>query len=186
LPRSPARKPGGRSQTIAAPEFPIVGIGASAGGLEAFTRLLAALPPDTGLAFVLVQHLDPKHDGMLTTLLSHTTAMPVVETLREPLLVLDPDLRVKSANRTFHQIFRTNPQATVGRFVHELCGGQWNIPRLRTLLEEILPKNAHCEGFEGAAGGRSERIPNSRRLKRADGQTQMVLLAMEEKKGTHP
>ncbi len=123
---------------------------------------------------------------MLTTLLSHATAMPVVETLREPLLVLGSDLRVESANRAFYQIFRTTPQATVGRFVHELCGGQWNIPRLRTLLEEILPKNAHFEGFEGAGGGRSERIPNSRRLKRADGQTQMVLLAMEEKKGAQP
>ena len=59
--------------------FPIVGIGASAGGLEAFTELLAALPSDTGMAFVLVQHLDPDHPSLLTTLLARTTAMAVEE-----------------------------------------------------------------------------------------------------------
>src|SRR5579872_614022 len=50
-------------------DFPIVGIGASAGGLEAFTQLLRHLPGDTGLGFVLVQHLDPKHESALTQLL---------------------------------------------------------------------------------------------------------------------
>lgn len=58
---------------------PIVGIGASAGGLEAFTRLLNHLPLDTGLCFVLVQHLDPKHDSALTQLLARATSMPVRE-----------------------------------------------------------------------------------------------------------
>ena len=59
--------------------FPIVGIGASAGGLEAFTQLLQHLPVDTGMAFVLVQHLDPAHESALTGLLARTTAMPVRE-----------------------------------------------------------------------------------------------------------
>ena len=58
---------------------PIVGIGASAGGLEAFTQLLAALPPRTGLALVLVQHLDPKHESMLAALLARTTQLPIHE-----------------------------------------------------------------------------------------------------------
>jgi len=58
---------------------PVVGIGASAGGLEAFRQILSALPTDTGLAFVLVQHLEPKHDSVLTTLLSRATKMPVSE-----------------------------------------------------------------------------------------------------------
>ncbi len=57
----------------------IVGVGASAGGLEAFSRLLAALPPDIGMAFVLVQHLDPNHASVLTELLSRTTSLPVLE-----------------------------------------------------------------------------------------------------------
>ncbi|PYT32737.1 MAG: hypothetical protein DMG58_09575, partial [Acidobacteria bacterium] len=59
--------------------FPIVGVGASAGGLEAFTELLEALPSDTGMAFVLIQHLDPKHESMLSEILSRSTAMPVRE-----------------------------------------------------------------------------------------------------------
>jgi two-component system, chemotaxis family, CheB/CheR fusion protein len=59
--------------------FPIVGIGASAGGLEAFRQLLRALPPDTGMAYVLVQHLDPRHESILAELLSQTTKMPVSE-----------------------------------------------------------------------------------------------------------
>src|SRR5207249_573656 len=59
--------------------FPIVGVGASAGGLEAFTKLLRALPPDTGMGFVIVQHLDPKHESMLTAILSQATTMPTME-----------------------------------------------------------------------------------------------------------
>ena len=59
--------------------FPIVGIGASAGGLEAFSELLKHLPIDTGMGFVLVQHLDPKHESGLTQLLARVTAMPVRE-----------------------------------------------------------------------------------------------------------
>jgi len=59
--------------------IPVVGVGASSGGLEAFTELLTNLPTDTGMAFVLMQHLDPKHKSHLTELLSSTTKMPVAE-----------------------------------------------------------------------------------------------------------
>ena len=59
--------------------FPIVGIGASAGGLEAFSQLLRHLPVDSGMAFVLVQHLDPKHESRLAGLLARTTRLPVLE-----------------------------------------------------------------------------------------------------------
>jgi two-component system CheB/CheR fusion protein len=59
--------------------FPVVGIGASAGGLEAFTKLLAAVPADPGIAFVLIPHLDPTHRSMMADLLGAHTAMPVVE-----------------------------------------------------------------------------------------------------------
>ena len=96
-PKKQARKPRKRSQQVApapAPQatepetpppelssptgtFPIVGIGASAGGLEAFTQLLQHIPVTTGLAFVLVQHLDPTHESMLPELLSRVTKMPV-------------------------------------------------------------------------------------------------------------
>ncbi len=71
-----ARKP---DANVGHNSFPIVGIGASAGGLEAFTRLLKQLPADTGMGFVLVQHLDPVHESALTKLLSKATSMPVSE-----------------------------------------------------------------------------------------------------------
>jgi two-component system CheB/CheR fusion protein len=61
----------------ASPSFPIVGVGASAGGLEAFTQLLNHLPVDPGMAFVLVQHLDPKHASSLVELLTRSTKMPI-------------------------------------------------------------------------------------------------------------
>ncbi|MEH1954576.1 chemotaxis protein CheB [Nostoc sp.] len=59
--------------------FPIVGIAASAGGLEAFTEVLRHLLTDTGMAFVLIQHLDPKHKSLLSEILARTTQMPVTE-----------------------------------------------------------------------------------------------------------
>jgi two-component system CheB/CheR fusion protein len=92
LPKSPARKtgsPGPEQAQIPAEHskgsldptngkpFPIVGVGASAGGLEAIRQLLAHLPDDTGMAFVLVQHLDPRHESRLADLLAKTTRMPV-------------------------------------------------------------------------------------------------------------
>jgi len=61
--------------------FPIVGIGASAGGLEAFDQFFRHCPVDSGMAFVLVSHLDPAHASMLTEILQRTTTMPVVEAL---------------------------------------------------------------------------------------------------------
>ncbi|MEH2148893.1 chemotaxis protein CheB [Nostoc sp.] len=66
-------------QDIADASFPIVGIAASAGGLEAFTQLLQYLLPDTGMAFVLIQHLDPNHKSLLSEILARTTQMPVSE-----------------------------------------------------------------------------------------------------------
>lgn len=59
--------------------FPVVGIGASAGGLEAFTQLLSHLPADTGMAFILLQHLDPNQPSLLSAIIARPTAMPVQE-----------------------------------------------------------------------------------------------------------
>src|SRR5579864_3943840 len=80
-----------REKTVAASRrtFPIVGVGASAGGLEAFRSLLQALPAKTGMAFVLVQHLDPEHESLLTRLLSNATRMPVTEVVEG--VTVEPD-----------------------------------------------------------------------------------------------
>ena len=66
-------------QSSAVEDFSIVGIGASAGGLEAFTQFLQALPVDTGMAFVLIQHLEPSHTSLLSEILARTTTMAVHE-----------------------------------------------------------------------------------------------------------
>ena len=75
----PADAPASKAGSEAAISFPIVGVGASAGGLEAFRRLLGALPSNTGMAYVLVQHLDPNHQSILAELLSEVTQMEVAE-----------------------------------------------------------------------------------------------------------
>jgi two-component system CheB/CheR fusion protein len=64
---------------VTALNFPIVGIGASAGGLEAFEMFFKACPADTGMAFVLVSHLSPNHHSLLTEILQRSTGMPVAE-----------------------------------------------------------------------------------------------------------
>src|SRR5215510_9741955 len=74
---APATNEGAARQGVQA--FPVVGIGASAGGLDALKEMLRALPADTGMAFVLIQHLDPTHASMLTEILSRATTMPVAE-----------------------------------------------------------------------------------------------------------
>jgi PAS domain S-box-containing protein len=75
-------------------------------------------------------------------------AQSIVDTVREPLVVLDAELHVKSANRSFYETFKVEPAETEGRFIYELGGGQWSIPALRTLLEEILPRNLSFDDFE--------------------------------------
>ena len=77
--------------------FPVVGIGASAGGLEAFTKLLSHLPADTGMAFVLVQHLDPTRESMLTEILARSTKMPIQE-VRDGMRIQNNNVYVVPAN----------------------------------------------------------------------------------------
>ena len=72
----------------------------------------------------------------------------IVDTLHEPLLILDATLRIHSANRAFYQMFNVSLGETKGRPIYELGNGQWNIPDLRTLLEDLVPKNLVVESFE--------------------------------------
>lgn len=79
---------------------------------------------------------------------SWTYIKTVVDVVREPVLVLDHDLRVMAANESFYRVFQVELEDTEGRVVYELGNGQWNIPDLRKLLEDILPKNTFFKGFE--------------------------------------
>jgi two-component system, chemotaxis family, CheB/CheR fusion protein len=93
--------------------FPIVGIGASAGGLEAFIELLSHLPMDSGMAFVLIQHLAPQHESMLTEVLSRATRLPVAEITEgvvpqaDHVYIIPPNTNMAIARGTLHLIPRT-------------------------------------------------------------------------------
>jgi two-component system CheB/CheR fusion protein len=71
----------------------------------------------------------------------------IIGTIREPLVVLDPDLRVESVNNAFYRTFGDTPADTIGNFVYQLGNRQWDIPELRALLEEVLPQNHTIEDF---------------------------------------
>src|SRR4051794_15039511 len=75
-------------------------------------------------------------------------AQAIVDTVREPLLVLDEDLRVVSASRSFYLTFQVSPAETQDRLVYDLGDGQWDIPALRNLLEKIVPEKAVLDGYE--------------------------------------
>src|SRR6202045_2720803 len=77
-----------------------------------------------------------------------TLAQAIVDTVREPLLVLDKDLRVLAASRSFYLTFKVAPTDTQGRLLYALGDGQWDIPRLRVLLEKIVPEQGVMEDYE--------------------------------------
>src|SRR3954451_10173087 len=104
----------------------------------------------------------------------------IIDTRREPLLVLDAGLRVVRAGREFYRTFGVKPEETEGRLVYDLGDGQWDIPRLRALLEEILPQGAtfrDCEvehTFERI--GRKVMLLNARKLHREQNHGDHILL----------
>jgi two-component sensor histidine kinase len=107
-------------------------------------------------------------------------AEKIVDTVREPLLVLHEDLRVQSANLSFYDAFNAEPAQTEGRMVYELGNGQWDIPELRRLLSEILPNDGFFEDFEVQhefpGTGHRVMLLNARRVDHL----QLILLAIED------
>ena len=95
----------------------------------------------------------------------------IVDTVREPFLVLDGSLRVITASRSFYEAFCVKPDETIGQFVYDLGDGQWNIPALRTLLEAVLPNQKAFREFEVVhefpSLGRRVMVLNGRKLWRA-------------------
>ena len=75
-------------------------------------------------------------------------AESIVETVREPLVVLDTGLKVISVNHSFYQTFKVKPEDTEGQLIYDLGNRQWNISKLRVLLEEIIPRNNQFRNFE--------------------------------------
>jgi PAS domain S-box-containing protein len=112
-----------------------------------------------------------------------TYAQDIVDTVREPLLMLDTALRVRSANRAFYQTFHVSSDETENRLIYELGNGQWDIPALRTLLEDVIPTSSVFNDFElehtFPVIGRRVMLLNGRKL-RAGSHAELLVLAMED------
>ena len=111
-------------------------------------------------------------------------AESIINTIREPLLALDQDLRVVSVSRSFYDFFKVKPEETVGQLIYDLGNKQWNIPKLRELLETILPLQATFDNYEVehdfATIGRRTMLLNARQIQRAFGKERIILLAIED------
>jgi two-component sensor histidine kinase len=115
---------------------------------------------------------------------AQTLAQAIVNTIAEPFLVLDAQLRVLAASRSFYETFKVDPDSTRGELLYALGDGQWDIPALRLLLETIIPQQAAMEGFEVEhnfpnVGWRSMRL-NARKVLYETGGSATILLAFHD------
>jgi PAS domain S-box-containing protein len=111
-------------------------------------------------------------------------AESIIETMREPLVVLDTHLRVVSVNPSFYRTFKVTPEDTQGKLIYDLGNRQWNISKLRVLLEEILPRKNQFQDFEVdhefPTIGRKIMLLNARQIYNKGIGAQMILLAIED------
>ncbi|MCB2149126.1 MAG: sigma 54-interacting transcriptional regulator [Deltaproteobacteria bacterium] len=108
----------------------------------------------------------------------------ILGSIREPLVVLDPDLKVIKANPSFYRTFDVDPEQTEGMLIYELGNRQWDIPKLRELLEEILPRNTKFNDFVvehhfETIGPKIMHL-NARRIYSDGNHTRLILLAIED------
>ncbi len=111
-------------------------------------------------------------------------AESIINAVREPLIVLDHDLRVISASRSFYDAFTVKPEETLGRLIYDLGNKQWDIPRLRQLLETLLPPKTTLDGYEVehefADLGKRTMFVNAREIQRKSGKERLILLAIDD------
>jgi PAS domain S-box-containing protein len=111
-------------------------------------------------------------------------AESIVETIHEPLIVLNADFRVVSANRAFYETFMVAPEETENKLIYELGNRQWDIPELRRLLEDIIPQNTSFNDFEVTYNlpnvGTKTLLLNARRIRQKGKGTDMILLAIDD------
>jgi len=116
---------------------------------------------------------------------SRDFAEAIIRTVRESLIVLGPDLRVRTASDSFYRTFAVTREATEGKYIYDLGDGQWHIPALQSLLEDILPKNSHFQDYvvkhDFPGIGPKIMLLNARRILTSDeGDEHLVLLAIED------
>ncbi|WDT74031.1 MAG: PAS domain-containing protein [Candidatus Manganitrophus sp.] len=115
-----------------------------------------------------------------------TYADGIIDTIREPLLILDAKMRIKRANRSFYETFRVSPDQTEHHSLYDLGNGQWDIPALRAQMEKVLPRNSQFENFEVEHDfptiGRRTMLLNARQVRTEDNtaETGTILLAIED------
>jgi len=111
-------------------------------------------------------------------------AESIINTVREPLIVLDQNLRVVTASRSFYEVFKVKPEETMEQLIYDLGNKQWDIPKLRELLETILPQKATFDNYEVehnfATIGRRIMLLNARQMQRVLGKERVILLAIED------
>jgi signal transduction histidine kinase len=111
-------------------------------------------------------------------------ALSIVETVRQPFLILDDELRVRTANRAFYRTFKVTREETENYFLYDLGNGQWGIPALKKLLEEVLPQNSQVEAFEVEnefpSIGRRTMLLNALRLRNEDRLSRLIFVAIED------
>jgi PAS domain S-box-containing protein len=108
----------------------------------------------------------------------------IIDTIREPLLAIDKDLRIIKASRSFYHFFKVTAEETIGKLIYELGNHQWDIPKLKELLEEIIPKKNTFDNYEVEHNfstiGKRVMLLNARQVKRAFGKEKIILLAIED------
>jgi len=108
----------------------------------------------------------------------------VIDTIREPLIALDQKLRVVNASRSFYEFFKVKPEETMGQLIYDLGNRQWDIPKLRELLETILPQKVSFDNYEVehefATIGKRTMLLNARQIERVLGKDKIILLAIED------
>jgi len=108
----------------------------------------------------------------------------VIDAVREPLVVLDQDLRVISVSRAFYDVFHVKPKETIGNLIYDLGNRQWDIPKLRELLETILPQKTSFKDYEVVHSftsiGQRTMLLNARQIRTTFGKKRIILLAIED------
>jgi two-component system CheB/CheR fusion protein len=131
---------------------------------------------------VVLTFLDISAPHLLT--MARNFAQGIVDTVRGPLVILDGDLKVVSANQGFYQTFHTSKPETENRLLYELGDGQWDIPKLRELLEKIIPRNTSFQDFEVEHDfpkiGKKSMLLNARRIPAAGEHPSLIMLAIED------
>jgi PAS domain S-box-containing protein len=115
---------------------------------------------------------------------TYAYAEAIIDTVRDPLVVLDKTLHVKTVNKAFIEFFQVSHAETIGRYIYDLNGGEWDIPELKKLLEDILPRNTHFNNYEVRHNfgklGLKIMLLNARRVVLEENKTQLILLAIED------